>query len=139
MELLPNGIVADHFLTLTNLNPPRTFWCPSDKTRQPTESYAGLNNTNVSYFIALIAITNRPASTVLGGDRHLQVKKVATKPGLLLLTNSSAVTWTRELHPKMPSATGNLLFLDGHAERVTTNLPTVLARQAIVTNQFLMP
>ena len=145
MELTSNGQAVDHFLpllqllTTSNYFQPRTLHCPTDKTRTATENRVGFSRTNLSYFTALGTITNGP-EIVLSGDRHLQLNGKPAPPGVLLATNSAALNWSRELHPRTSGASGNLLFADGHVELIKTEkLPAVFQRQAVLTNLLVLP
>ncbi len=111
-ELISRGIAADHFSPLTNfLKQPSVLLCPFDATRRSAVTVATFNNTNLSYFVALGAMTNSPFS-IVAGDRHLSVGNQPVKPGLMLV-NNAALGWTPELHV---ARQGNLAFADGHVE-----------------------
>lgn len=145
MELIPTGLAVDHFLPLlhfqatSNYFALKTLHCLTDKTRTVPEAIAGFNNTNLSYFAALGTITNGP-SLILSGDRHLQSSGKPVTPGLFWATNHTSLSWTWELHPRTSGASGNLLFVDGHVELVRTeSLPAAFQRQAILTNQLVIP
>lgn len=95
-----------HFQTLAGfLQTPAILLCPAD-TRTAATNFAGLLNTNVSYFVNLTADYSRPMS-ILAGDGNL------TGQGTLIrLASGAALAWTAEQH----KFKGNLLFADGHVE-----------------------
>jgi len=99
-----------HFPPLANeLVTPKPLVCPADLDRQPAASFAVLQNSNVSYAVAVTANYNDPAS-VLGADRNM------TNNGDRLPSSAMAnqeLTWTRELH----HFKGNVLFSDSHVEQ----------------------
>jgi prepilin-type processing-associated H-X9-DG protein len=143
-ELIPNGRAADHFLALSNyLKSAQVFVCPTDQARRATNSYSGFGNQNLSYFAGLDAIvySSNSALSVLGGDRHLQISGQPAKPGLLMLSNRTALGWTKELHERSPQApVGNLSFADGHAESVqAAGLSSYFHRQGLVINRLVIP
>ncbi len=144
MELIPNGRAADHFLALANyLKSAQVFVCPTDQARRATNSYSGFGNQNLSYFAGLDAIvySSNSALSVLGGDRHLRMSGQSAKPGLLMLSNRTALGWTKELHERSPkSPVGNLSFADGHAESVqAAGLSSYFHRHGLVTNRLVIP
>ena len=140
MELIAIGKADDHFLRLSNyVQSPRYLRCPSDAGRPPAENYSHFGNANLSYFASLVNPTNN-ATVVLSGERHLEIRGKSLKPGLHLMTDSTAAGWTRELHSQLSVATGNLLFVDGHTEFVKTDkLPATFRCRAGTTNQLVIP
>lgn len=140
-ELVTSDIAADYFLKLSPYLPlPRFFVCPTDKARLiGNTNFFGFNNTNLSYFLGLDATTNNP-SVILSGDRHLAFNNQAATPGLLFVTNNTAIRWTKELHPIKDQTRGVLLFVDGHCEVVQDyKLPQAFKKQALATNRLVIP
>lgn len=141
-----NGVTGC-FLNLTSyLRQPNVFVCPSDSARKAaTTNYLDFSNTNLSYFAALhspLILTSNPTALVLAGDRHLAVSNQPVKAGSFDLTNTAAVSWTKELHfiKESVQPAGVLLFADGHASRTRTKeLPEVLAKQGLPVNRMLIP
>ena len=83
LELIPNGLAAVHFLTLSNyLKDPRLLACPTDRARTATNNYSSFDNQNLSYFAGLDAIASSSNSSlsILSGDRHLQVNDSRRRP-----------------------------------------------------------
>ncbi len=142
-----DSTAAGSFLKLTSyLHQPDIFICPTDKARRAAATnYSGFSNTNLSYFASLhtsLALTSNPAAMILAGDRHLAVNNQPVKPGLLLITNDAAMSWTKELHDVKNAAQtlGVMVFADGHAEVVKMHrLAEKFQAQAIATNQLIIP
>jgi hypothetical protein len=137
------GDVAPLYIAITNhIRDASRFLCPSDKKRRQAIADESFSRTNASYFISLDASpTNAPSSSILTGDRHLQVDGKPVTPGLFSLTPKQALAWTSELHPGSRGSTGGAFsFADGHAELVSPNyLPKVVARQNMATNRLAVP
>lgn len=95
-----------HLRALSNeLVTPKVLICPVD-LRVAADNFSGLNNDRVSYFVAVSAEYGRPAM-ILAGDRNLAS----------IGTNAAGIPslrWTDELHRRK----GNILFADGHVERL---------------------
>ncbi len=107
--------VAPHFLALSNeLTSPKILSCPEDRKRQVSTNFATLTDANISYFIGLDATEETPNS-ILSGDRHLIVNGAEARPGLLTLTSTNKLGFSRKLH----SHGGYLLFGDGGVQQVT--------------------
>jgi prepilin-type N-terminal cleavage/methylation domain-containing protein/prepilin-type processing-associated H-X9-DG protein len=118
MEFVPSGSGAGgnfflsfhHFQALSNeLGSVKVLACPAD-TRLPAETFAALQNENVSYFVGVMATYNKPDS-ILAGDRNL-TNDLLTDTTLLIAGPDIPLRWTTELH----QFKGNLLFADGHVE-----------------------
>ncbi len=113
--LAPPWRVAPHFQAFSNeLSSPRILWCPEDQKRQAATNFATLTDANVSYFIGLDATEESPQS-ILSGDRHLTVDGTDARPGLLTLTATNQLGFSRQLNPQG----GNLLFGDGSVQQAT--------------------
>lgn len=140
MELVANGNTADHFRPLAPyLKNPESLFCPTDvRSRQRTNSYVGLSNTNLSYFVSLdarIIQQSNPSYLILAGDRHLSVGNQAVSPGLFVTTNYTVLGW-KGGHP----ARGMLAFVDGHVEvNPMKQITSVFQRQSIATNRLVIP
>ncbi len=113
--LAPPWRVAPHLKALSNeLSVARTLLCPEDQKRQAATNFATLTDANVSYFIGLDATEESPQS-ILSGDRHLTVDGADPRPGLLMLSSTNQLGFSRQLN----SQGGNLLFGDGSVQRAT--------------------
>ena len=137
LELVDHNLVSPHFQKLqayqTNL---RAFICPFDIGRQAATNYEALSDSNLSYFLNGDATpTNRPAQTILAGDRILQVKSHPIRPGLFVLTANTDVQWAPG-HARG----GTLAFADGHAEPSQNDkLGDIIRRQPLATNRLCVP
>jgi prepilin-type N-terminal cleavage/methylation domain-containing protein/prepilin-type processing-associated H-X9-DG protein len=120
-----------HLQALSNeIVTPKVLACPAD-IRAAAAGFPALNNSNVSYFVALSAEYNRPNS-ILAGDRNLT--NDWTRPGSLVrLGGNFALRWTHELH----QFKGNLLFSDGHVEE--KNSTVLMARDFPLTAELALP
>jgi prepilin-type N-terminal cleavage/methylation domain-containing protein/prepilin-type processing-associated H-X9-DG protein len=129
-----------HFQVLSNyVRAPMVFACPSDGARLPTNTYAALSQTNLSYFLNLDANTNRVPNTFLSGDRHLALSNQPVRCGAFLLREDQAVSWTGELHQGMRKI-GMVSFADGHVEGIRNQkLHEAIARQPLGTNRLVLP
>lgn len=95
-----------HLRALSNeLVTPKILVCPMD-LRIAADQFSSLNNDRVSYFVAVNAEYGRP-TMVLAGDRNLA--SAGTNAA-----GNPALRWTEELHRHK----GNVLFADGHVERL---------------------
>lgn len=107
--------VAPHFQAMSNeLSAPRSLTCAEDQSRQRATNFAMLTDANLSYFIGLDATKELPQS-ILSGDRHLTVDGADARPGLLMLSSTNQLGFSRQLN----SQGGNLLFGDGSVQRAT--------------------
>lgn len=95
-----------HLQALSNeLVTPKILICPTD-LRTAAENFSALNNQSVSYFVAVKAEYGRP-EMILAGDRNLERAGTNT-------AGDPVLRWTDELH----RGKGNVLFADGHVERL---------------------
>ena len=108
------------FQALSNeLVRPGLLVCPAD-TRQPAANFSLLQNSNVSYFVAVTAQYSQPAS-VLAGDANLTSRQTG-QGTFVRLGRNAPLRWTRDLH----QFKGNLLYADGRVvERKTPGLMAV--------------
>ena len=144
LELIERGVAADHFARLAPyLNNPTTLTCPADRAKLSVNSYAGLSNANLSYFVSpdvSLSATLTPASTILAGDRHLSLSNQSLAPGLFANTNFAAFGWQPGIHGSSNTLAGVLSFADGHTEIVKSpKLPAIFQRQTILTNRLVIP
>ena len=141
MELIASGSPTPHFQAMSNeFSAPRLLYCPADTKKAAGASFgAGLSDQNISYFFSVDA-TMANSNVLLAGDRNLQTAGHPVKPGLATITTNAPSGWTRELHyqtAKVPG--GNVLFADGHVERLATNLTAIVQRQGLATNRLAIP
>jgi len=106
--------------------------CPQD-VRQPAPNWLSMANSNISYFIGIDSNPALPTS-IVAGDRN-----IAQMSGVVLESVLSAPPkWVKSVG--LHGIKGNLLFSDGHAEKVSSaGLRKALLRTGIVTNHFSIP
>jgi prepilin-type N-terminal cleavage/methylation domain-containing protein/prepilin-type processing-associated H-X9-DG protein len=137
MELNEAGNVFPHFRALAEYKlSPRQFVCPTDKFRKTADSVANATNENLSYFLNLDGGTNAPSSSILIGDRNLQIDGRPAGPGMFHATTNHDLSWTRDLH----RVGGNLGFADGHGEFCRTNgLNNKFRDQRVASSRLVIP
>jgi prepilin-type processing-associated H-X9-DG protein len=141
MEFVGSGSPAPHFQMVSKYlrGDWRVLICPTDKAKARAADHAVLSDRNISYFLSMDATYGSPSS-ILAGDRNLEVTGQPVKPGLFSLSTNAAVSWTSELHNDGGNPLGgNLLFADGHAEVAGRKLPAVIQRQNLATNRLVIP
>ena len=122
-----------HFQVLSNeLNTVRVILCPDDR-RSLALSWAGLSNSNISYFVNLDT-TNELPDSVLGGDRN-----ISDRGSLILEARSQAPPkWVPSVG--LHGSEGRLLFGDGRVEEVgSEGLATAFSRSEVATNRLSIP
>jgi prepilin-type processing-associated H-X9-DG protein len=146
MELIATGNVAACFQVMSNqLSTPKILICPTDTNRIAATNFAiGFNNDNISYFVGLDADLNHP-QMFLSGDDNFAVGGVPVKSGLLQLSTHTPVAWTSLRHVAYDShfwtpARGNILFVDGSVQQLTTKgLQQALQQTGVATNRLAIP
>jgi hypothetical protein len=122
MEFATNRVVATNwaaglsrcFRALSNeLGTPKLLICPADD-RKPATDFGSLDLRNVSYFLGLNAREGRP-QMFLAGDRNLTTNGVPVGPGLVEISDQSALGWTKAMH----KGVGNVVLSDGSVQQVT--------------------
>jgi prepilin-type processing-associated H-X9-DG protein len=144
MEFIGSYSPALHYRSLSNytIRYWSKLWCPADKVKQPCTTNSPLTDRNLSYFISVDA-TPALTNAILAGDRNLQVAGQPVTPGLFTLTTNAAVGWTGELHKFQRNGVwvrcGNVVFADGHAQRLPADLTVAIQRQGLATNRLAVP
>ena len=126
-----------NFYVMSNqLSTPKVLHCPSDTDGFiATNSWSGLNNQNVSYFVGLNAGENDPQA-ILSGDDNFEISGVPVKSGLLELSTNAPIAWSAARH----KLSGNILLADGSVQSVTTSGLTNLVHQTgLATNRLAIP
>lgn len=139
MEPVQAGNVIQTFLVMTNeLSTAKILTCPADIGRICVTNFAGLSNTNISYFLGIDA-TDADPGWILSGDSGFELGGIPVKPGLNLFWTNDPVTWSAvNSHLK----SGNLAFTDGSVRSITSaELPTAfqLRQTGSATNRFAIP
>ncbi len=135
-EYVSEGNAFLHFQCLSNeLANVKVLLCPTD-VRMPAANFRSLQNSNVSYFIAVDAEDVVPMMP-LAGDRNLMTNGVAIGAGLAVIKTNYAIGWTEKMHHN----DGNILFVDGHVERLNryTRLPEALVNTDTNSTRLAIP
>ena len=112
-ELLLSGLGYPHFLVMSNeLGSPWNLRCFSDAQRTPATNFAGLRNSNISYFVVPEADETVP-DLWLSGDRNLATNNGALSSGLFTMPTNLEMSWTSQLHINK----GNICFADGSVQQ----------------------
>jgi len=118
MKLISSGNSYFFWQTISNeLATPRILHCPEDTEHtEPTNNFlAGFNDAHISYFFNLDGNEADP-QTILIGDDNLLVNGVRVRPGILNLSASNSIGWTKERH----NGAGNIGLTDGSVQQVTS-------------------
>jgi prepilin-type processing-associated H-X9-DG protein len=133
LESVATGNVAACFSLLSNiLGDPVILTCPLDTKRLRATNFASLENSNISYFIALDAVETQP-QIMLSGDDNLMVNGKRVQSGILNLHTNDSLAWTAERH----QGAGNILLGDGSVQQASSDDLTSAARFA--TNRLAIP
>lgn len=138
MEQALAGRVAPSLMRMSNeLASAKILVCPSDRERAPRpESFDGLTDQKISYFIGADAISGN-SQHLLAGDRNLALLPSGTQvQGLVIITNYNGVRWTKMLH----EGNGNVALADGKVRQATTaDLRGLLEASGSMTNRLVFP
>jgi prepilin-type N-terminal cleavage/methylation domain-containing protein/prepilin-type processing-associated H-X9-DG protein len=122
-----------HLQALSNeLVTAKILICPAD-TRRAAENFAALRNDRVSYFVVVNAEFGKSTS-LLAGDRNV-TNDWANHSDPVSLDANHTLRWTGELH----QFKGNLLFADGHVEKLNHAALQVAAGGGISPANLSMP
>ena len=125
------------FLVMSNqLSTPKILHCPADTNSfAATNSWVGLNNQNISYFVGVDASEDHP-QTILSGDDNFEIKGVTVKSGLLELPTNAPIAWSADRH----RFSGNICLGDGSVQTVTiSGLKNLLQQTGLATNRLAIP
>ncbi len=138
MELAATGNVAATFLVMSNeLSTPRFLVCFADTKRIAATNFsAGLNNSNISYFIGVEVTNEINPQMLLVGDDNFAIGGMPVKSGLLQLSTNASIAWTAARH----QFAGNIGMADGSVQQVTTDgLQKLLQQTGSATNRLAIP
>ena len=110
----------------------QSLYCPADADRTYATNFIDFNDANISYFFNLDAAESHP-QMILDGDDNLTVDGVRVKPGILNLSTSNSLGWTKERH----QGGGNIGMADGSVQQVASeglNSAAVSSTSSIPTN-----
>lgn len=146
MELAAAEKAVQTFLVMSNeLSTPRILHCPNDKAHSEANSFAELNNSNISYFVGLDADETHPQA-LLSGDDNFEIGGVPVKSGLLEVMSNTPVAWDSSRHVLhdyfwMPAQfVGNIGLADGSAQQVSQGgLRQAIQQTGVATNRLAIP
>ena len=136
MEFVDSPNTFRHFQALSNLlQVPKVLICGKDASRcAATDFTKDFDNSHLSYFIGIDAVHTN-STMFLAGDRNI-TNQLIPRNGILSLPTSSRVGWTEKIH----KTEGNLLFADGHVERMNNKrLNDALQNSRGATNRLAVP
>lgn len=126
-----------NYLVMSNqLSTPKILHCPSDTDGfMATNSWSGLTNQNVSYFVGLNAALDSPQA-ILSGDDNFEINGVPVKSGLLEIYSNTPIAWTVKRH----NLCGNIGQADGSVQAVTiSGLKNLVHQTGLATNRLAIP
>jgi competence protein ComGC len=135
MEAVSAGDLALAYHVMSNeLNTPFVLVCPSDTERRPSQTFTGLQPTNLSYFLGLEASATN-SFAILSGDRNI-TNTGGVRNGILYGSTNDAFGWTASTHV----GNGNILLSDGSVQQLSSQrLRNAIEGTGFATNRFLMP
>jgi prepilin-type processing-associated H-X9-DG protein len=137
MEMAATGNVVQTFLVMSNeLATPKILYCPADSARVCANSFFGLANSNVSFFVGMAVTNDANPQLILSGDSDFEIGGKPVRAGLLSLWANDPVAWSATRH----GHSGNLGLADGSVQSVTTaSLPGYFVRTGVATNRLAIP
>jgi competence protein ComGC len=116
MESIATGNVAACFSVLSNtLDNPAILICPLDARHFPATNFGVLDNSNISYFVGLDALSAQPRA-VLSGDDNFIVNDAEVRSGVFSLHPGDSLGWSKDRHP----GAGNILLVDDSVQQVSS-------------------
>ncbi len=116
------------------LSTPKIVACPGD-TRTVATNFASLLNSNLSYFVGLVANEEMP-KMLLAGDRNVVIKGVTVSPGFLAITNTNGVGWSKRIH----NLIGNVTMADGSVQMLSVEqLQKAIGETGTNVNRLVFP
>lgn len=137
MEMVQTGNVLQTFLVMSNeLSTPMILFCRADKGRTWPTTFAGLSNSNTSYFVGVDVTNNVNPQMILSGDCDFEIGGKPAKSGLLSIWTNDPVAWSSARHVTY----GNLGLADGSVQSVSTpSLRHYFGQTGLVTNRLAIP
>ena len=137
MEMVATGNVVRTFLAMSNeLSTPKVLFCWEDSARQCASDFAGLTNSNVSYFVNADVTNSSNPQAILSGDSNFELGGKLACPGLLILGTNDPVAWTAGRHIRKCC----LLIGDGSVQSVTAlGLHGFFVEAGRATNRLAIP
>ena len=101
------GEPAPLFRVISNeLNNAKPLYCSEDKRGDRTNSFEGMSEINLSYFVGIDATVSNPRA-LLAGDRNLTITNVPVTRGLVTVTDPKTLSWSSSMHKQA----GNVAWL----------------------------
>jgi type II secretory pathway pseudopilin PulG len=137
LETVQAGNPRLSFQVMSNeLGSAKIICCPNDSTRTAALGFAGLNNSNISYFAAVDTTNESNPQALLSGDSNFEIKGVPVKPGLFSVWTNDPVGWAPTRH----FGTGNIGLGDGSVQSVVSvGLKYYLEQTGFETNRLAIP
>jgi prepilin-type processing-associated H-X9-DG protein len=131
MKLITNGNAYVLWQMMSNeLSTPKILHCPADTEHIAATNFTtGFSDANISYFFGLDVDEKFP-QMLLTGDDNLAVDGTRVRSGILNLSTSSSVTWTKERH----NGAGNIGLADGSVQQTTSADLNIALANSTVTN-----
>lgn len=136
IELAANPDAWRIFQVMSNeLSTPKLLFCPANVSGPARDFGPGFNRTNISYFINLDAADADP-QVIVTGDDNFEITGTPIKPGLLMATSNTPITWSATRH----NHRGNIALSDGSVQSVTdAGLINHLHQSSVTTNRIFIP
>jgi hypothetical protein len=137
MERVQTGNVVQSFLVMSNeLSTPKILYCPNDADRGWASSFAGLSNSNISYFVGVDVTNDANPQMIISGDGNFELGGKPVKSGLNLFWSNDPVAWDSTRHIK----SGNIGLADGSVQQTTSgSLQNFLQQTGFATNRLAIP
>ncbi|HAO77695.1 MAG TPA: hypothetical protein DCQ92_01730 [Verrucomicrobia subdivision 3 bacterium] len=137
MEMVQTGNVVQTFQVMSNeLSTPKVLICPNDTNRSYASSFAGLANSNISYFIGVDVTNDANPQMIISGDCNFRIGGVPVKPGLQAFWTNDPVAWTATRHV----SSGNIGLADGSVQSATSkSLQNYFQQTGLATNRLAIP
>lgn len=134
-EYTTNGETFRHFQIMSNeINAPLILICPQDSRQVASDFGGGFSNSNVSYFVGLLANDDNPEA-FLAGDRNIIGGRTLPN-GTTEISTSDAIRWGTDLH----NGSGNIALADGSVSQCPSDyLKQALQYTGIATNRLEKP
>jgi hypothetical protein len=135
-ELVDLGHVFVHFQVLSNAIDPKYLVCPADKQKVMATNFdASFSDMNVSYFMSVDA-TEYHIPMFGVGDRNLTANGKPLEKGLFVLTKSTSLSWTTNIH----NSYGNIMLNDLSVCTLSSReLAVANQKQNLATNRLAIP
>jgi prepilin-type N-terminal cleavage/methylation domain-containing protein/prepilin-type processing-associated H-X9-DG protein len=148
-ELIATGNVAACFQVMSNeLSTAIILLCPEDKTHIGIRSFAGLSNSNISYFVGLDVTNEMNPQMLLCGDDNFLLNGSPIKSGLCAITSDTSFAWDDTRHfdvrkngwfSRTKIGYGNLLMADGSVQIIYQDGLHQAFQQSGFTNRLAIP